>query len=56
MKKRGLKVQSVSPEVEAQWRVAVDGVYPSIRGRIVPEDIFDKVVSLLKEFRESGAR
>ena len=56
MKKRGLKVQSVSPEVDAQWRVAVDGVYPSIRGRIVPEEIFDNVVSLLKEFRESGAR
>lgn len=55
MKKRGLKVQSVTPDVEAEWRSAVDTVYPSIRGRIVPEDIFDKVLSLLKEYRNSGA-
>lgn len=54
MKKRGLKVQTVTPEVEAEWRRAVDDVYPKIRGAIVPEDIFDKVVNLLKEYRALG--
>lgn len=53
MKKRGLKVQTVTPEIEAEWRGAVEDVYPKIRGAIVPEDIFDKVVDLLKEYRAS---
>lgn len=53
MKKRGLKVHSVTPEIEAEWRQAAEAVYPKIRGRIVPADIFDEVVALLKEYRAS---
>jgi TRAP-type C4-dicarboxylate transport system substrate-binding protein len=51
MKKNGLIVHSVSPEVEAKWRAAAEEVYPQIRGRIVPADIFDEALRLLKEYR-----
>ena len=51
MKKRGLKVQPVSPEVEAVWRQVAESVYPSIRGKMVPAGEFDEVHRLLKEFR-----
>jgi TRAP-type C4-dicarboxylate transport system substrate-binding protein len=51
MKKRGLKVQTVSPEIEAEWRRVAETAYPKIRGKIVPADIFDEVVKLLAEYR-----
>jgi TRAP-type C4-dicarboxylate transport system substrate-binding protein len=55
MKKRGLIVHEVTPEIEADWRGVVEGVYPKIRGGIVPEDIFDQVVADLKDFRAGKA-
>ncbi|MBI4660760.1 MAG: TRAP transporter substrate-binding protein DctP [Verrucomicrobia bacterium] len=54
MKKRGLKVSGVAPEIEAEWRKSAEAVYPQIRGGIVPEDIFDEVVRLLADYRASG--
>jgi TRAP-type C4-dicarboxylate transport system substrate-binding protein len=51
MKKRGLKVQAVPPEVEAEWRKMAEEVYPKIRGTMVPADMFDQVQGLLKEYR-----
>ena len=56
MKKRGLKVQKVSPEMEEEWRTDVQKVYPEIRGRIVPAEIFDEVQRLVKEYRENGGK
>jgi TRAP-type transport system periplasmic protein len=56
MKKRGLKVTSVTPELEAAWRGFTEGFYPKIRGKIVPEAMFDEVQQLLKDFRASGQR
>lgn len=53
MKKRGLQVHPVTPEVEAEWREVAEQVYPKIRGRMVPADMFDKVRSLLEEYRAS---
>ena len=52
MRNRGLKVQSVTPEIEAEWRKLAEGFYPQIRGKIVPADIFDEVVRLLQEYRK----
>lgn len=49
--KWGLKVHPVSPEVKEEWRTSVEVVYPRIRGAIVPAEIFDEVVGLLKEYR-----
>jgi TRAP-type transport system periplasmic protein len=51
MKKRGLKVQRVSPEIEAEWRTLAEGAYPMIRGNMVPADLFDEVQRLLREYR-----
>ncbi len=56
MKKRGLKVHSISPEIETEWRRASEVIYPKIRGRLVPADIFDEVVKLLKEYRAGRDR
>lgn len=51
MEKRGLKVTKVTPEIEAEWRKAAEGVYPKIRGTLVPEDIFDQAIKLIEEYR-----
>jgi TRAP-type transport system periplasmic protein len=51
MKKRGLKVQSVSPEIEAEWRQLAEQAYPLIRGGTVPADLFDEMQRLLREYR-----
>jgi len=54
MRKRGLRVQAVTPEIEAEWRQVAESIYPKIRGRMVPADMFDEVMRLLKEFRAAG--
>ena len=51
MKKRGLQVHTVDPEAEKEWRLFAEGTYPKIRGRIVPADMFDEVVQLLRDYR-----
>jgi len=55
MRKRGLRVHAVTPEVEAEWRREVEAAYPKIRGVIVPGDIFDEVVSQLRAYRAARA-
>ena len=54
MVKRGLIVQKVSSEVEAEWCAVIDKVQGQIRGRIVPADMFDEAQRLLKEYRAGG--
>jgi TRAP-type C4-dicarboxylate transport system substrate-binding protein len=56
MRKRGLKVHALTPEVEAEWRREVDTMYPKIRGRIVPADIFDEVVKELEAYRAAHGK
>ncbi len=56
MKKRGLIVHELNPEQEAQWRAGAEEIYPDLRGRIVPADIFDEVQRLLKEYRAGGRK
>jgi TRAP-type transport system periplasmic protein len=51
MSKRGLIVQKVTPEIEAEWRATVERVQDRIRGKMVPADMFDEVLRLLKEHR-----
>jgi TRAP-type C4-dicarboxylate transport system substrate-binding protein len=51
MRKRGLQVHAVTPDVEAEWRREVEAAYPKIRGVIVPAHIFDEVVTQLQAFR-----
>jgi hypothetical protein len=54
MVKRGLVVQKVTPEVEAEWRDVVEKVQDQVRGKIVPADMFDEAQRLLKEYRAKG--
>jgi TRAP-type C4-dicarboxylate transport system substrate-binding protein len=51
MKKRGLVIHPVTPEVEAQWRTAAEQLYPEIRGQMVPAEIFDEVQKRVKARR-----
>jgi TRAP-type transport system periplasmic protein len=53
MVKRGLNVHHSTPEIDAEWRKAAEDAYPKIRGGMVPADMFDQVVSLLKAYRAS---
>jgi hypothetical protein len=51
MKKRGLKVQAMTPQIEAEWRQVAAELYPMIRGRLVPADQFDEVQRVLAQYR-----
>jgi TRAP-type C4-dicarboxylate transport system substrate-binding protein len=51
MKKNGLVVQSVTPEVRAAWQALAERSYPMIRGSMVPAEIFDRVTAALAEVR-----
>jgi len=56
MKKRGLVVQEVDPEIQARWEAAAEEFYPKIRGDMVPEEIFDEVQQHIKEYREADRK
>ena len=49
MKKYGLTVHHLSPQQHAHWEELVYSWYPIIRGTVVSESIFDKVVALKAE-------
>lgn len=55
MKKRGLRVHALTPQLEAEWRELAQAAYPGIRGGMVPADMFDAVASALAEHRAAGA-
>jgi TRAP-type C4-dicarboxylate transport system substrate-binding protein len=52
MKKRGLNVVAVSDAARAQWLKLAESTYPSIRGKIVPADIFDEAMRYRDEYRK----
>lgn len=56
MQKRGLKVQTLTPDVLTEWHKFAAEVYPRIRGKVVPEDVFDEVQRLLKDYRATGGK
>lgn len=53
MKKRGLKVITMTPEAEREWRQTAQQFWGRIRGEIVRPNDFDEVVGLVNEYRES---
>ncbi len=55
MRKRGLQVHRVSPELEAEWRRVAEEFYPQVRGRLVPAEMFDQVRRVLNEYRSARA-
>jgi TRAP-type C4-dicarboxylate transport system substrate-binding protein len=56
MQKRGLKVTAVTPVIEKEWLKMSESVYPELRGKVVPAEIFDRTMSLLSEYRSKNAR
>jgi TRAP-type C4-dicarboxylate transport system substrate-binding protein len=56
MVKRGLVVQKVSPEVDAEWRSVVEKVQNQIRGKVVPAEMYDRAQELLKEYRAGTSK
>ena len=46
MKEYGLKVNDLSPEQLSEWNMLVESMYPLIRGNIVQEEIFDRIIKL----------
>lgn len=51
LRKRGAKIHPLPKEVDAEWDRLVQETWPKIRGAVVPADIYDQVMSDLKEFR-----
>jgi TRAP-type transport system periplasmic protein len=54
MQKKGLTVHPVTPQIEEQWRQLTKTIYPQMRGKMVPADIFDEVQRLVTEYRSEG--
>jgi TRAP-type C4-dicarboxylate transport system substrate-binding protein len=55
-RERGLTVHPGTPEIEAEWRRLAEQAYPQIRGKLVPADLFDRVQSLVQEYRAGGVK
>lgn len=53
MVKNGLKISPVSPQVQAEWVGLVEGLYPRIRGPIIPEEAFDAARAARDEYRKA---
>ncbi len=51
LKKRGVTVHPVSPEIEAEWQKVAEEAWPKIRGTWVPVDVFDEVRAAVVEYR-----
>jgi TRAP-type C4-dicarboxylate transport system substrate-binding protein len=51
MRKRGLKINTITPEINAEWDQVAEQAWPKIRGTVMPADIFDEVMSQLKIYR-----
>jgi len=51
LRKRGAKIHPLPKEVEAEWDRLVEETWPKIRGSVVPADIYDQVMTDLKDFR-----
>ena len=55
MVKRGLKVSTVPPAVESEWRQMVEKRHGQFRGGKIPTELFDEVQRLLAEYRQVRA-
>lgn len=56
MVKNGLKISHVPPDAQEEWRRVVEDVYPRIRGKIIPADMFDAARKYRDEYRAASRR
>jgi TRAP-type C4-dicarboxylate transport system substrate-binding protein len=54
MRKRGLQVHTLTPQLESEWRRLAETAYPKIRGGMVPADMFDAAQEAIAEFRRTS--
>lgn len=55
MQKRGLAVVTLDERTRAEWRREVEAIYPKLKDRLVPADLFDRATRLRDEYRAKGA-
>lgn len=48
-----LEVHAVPPAIEAEWRAFAESIYPRLRDKIVPGDMFDQARKFVNEYRET---
>jgi TRAP-type transport system periplasmic protein len=53
MKSKGVTINVPTPQIDEEWYKLTSIVYPKIRGKMVPADIFDEVQRLVVEYRAS---
>ena len=53
MKKHGLVIHHVPPEVAADWERSIHATYPNLIGSLVPADMVAEVERLTGEYRAS---
>jgi len=51
MKKYGLLLTEVAPQDAASWIDPLQKIYPEIREKVIPKDIFDKTIELRNQYR-----
>ena len=57
MRKRGLNVVAVDARARDEWRKTAEGLYPKIRGTVVPAEAFDEALRWRNQYRAMhGAR
>ena len=56
MRKRGLKVHAVTPDVEAQWKQIAESTYPKIRGRYCSSGYFRRGDESIKNISRGACR
>jgi TRAP-type C4-dicarboxylate transport system substrate-binding protein len=54
MKRYGLKVTTVDDATRKRWEEQAQSVYPIVREKIVPSDIFDETKRLVDEYRSKN--
>jgi TRAP-type transport system periplasmic protein len=49
--KHGLVVHRATPQIEAEWQALAKEISPKVRGGLVAEEMYDRVMKLLDEYR-----
>jgi TRAP-type C4-dicarboxylate transport system substrate-binding protein len=47
----GLQVHAMTPQLDDEWRRFAEGIYPRLRGTMVPEEMFDQARQRVAEYR-----
>ena len=51
----GLKVNTVTPEMAAEWQQEIEKTYPKLLGTSIPDEIYRDVAAILEGYRGEGS-